>query len=84
MPLFVSSKILPLKMLYAEKVSSIMFDVSCLNLNAPSNSCDFFAKANSKHKHETRFSSSGNYLAFFRYLKSKALRWDTIALGDWV
>ena len=23
-------------------------------------------------------------LAFFRYLKSKALRWDTIALGDWV
>ena len=22
-------------------------------------------------------------LAFFRYLKSTALRWDTIALGDW-
>ena len=57
-PLLVSSKILPLQMLYAEKVSSIMFDVSCLNV--PSNSCDFFAKANSKHKHETRFSSSGN------------------------
>ena len=32
-------------MLYAEKVSSIMFDVSCMN--APSNICDFFAKANS-------------------------------------
>ena len=50
-------------MLYVEKVggkvSSIMFDVSCLN--APSNICDFFNKANSKHKHETRFSSSGNY-----------------------
>ena len=46
-------------MLYAEKVSSIMFDVSCMN--APSNICDFFNKANSKHKHETRFSSSGNY-----------------------
>ena len=50
-------------MLYAEKVgakvSSIMFDVSCMN--APSNICDFFTKANSKHKHETRFSSSGNY-----------------------
>ena len=58
-PLFVSSKILPLQMLYAEKVSSIMFDVSCMN--APSNICDFFTKANSKHKHETRFSSSGNY-----------------------
>ena len=46
-------------MFYAEKVSSIMFDVSCMN--APSNTCDFFTKANSKHKHETTFSSSGNY-----------------------
>ena len=58
-PLFISSKILPLQMLYAEKVSSIMFDVSCMN--APSNICDFFTKANSKHRHETRSSSSGNY-----------------------
>ena len=58
-PVFISSKILPLQMLYAEKVSSIMFDVSCMN--APSNICDFFTKANSKHKHETRFSLSGNY-----------------------
>ena len=56
-PLSISSKILPLQMLYAEKVSSIMFDVSCMN--API--CDLFTKANSKHKHETRFSSSGNY-----------------------
>ena len=46
-------------MLYAEKVSSIMFDVSCMNV--PSNICDFFTKANSKHKRETRFCSSGNY-----------------------
>ena len=35
-----------------------MFDVSCMN--APSNICDFFTKTNSKHKHETTFSSSGN------------------------
>ena len=43
-------------MLYA-----IMFDVSCMN--APSNVCEFFffTKSNSKYKHETRFSSSGNY-----------------------
>ena len=46
-------------MLYAEKVSSIMFVICCMN--APSNICDFFTKANSKHKNETRFSSSGNY-----------------------
>ena len=48
-PLFISSKILPLQMLYAEKVSSIVFDVSCMN--APSNICDLFTKANSKHEH---------------------------------
>ena len=36
-----------------------MFDESCMN--AQSNIYDFFTKANSKHKHETRFSSSGNY-----------------------
>ena len=46
-------------MLHAEKVASIMFDLPCLN--APSNICDLFTKANSKHKHETRFSWSGNY-----------------------
>ena len=48
--LFISSKILPLQMLYAEKVSSIMFDVCCMN-----------AQSNIMHKHETRFSSSGKY-----------------------
>ena len=39
MPLFISSKMLSLQMLYAEKVSCTMFDVSCLNV--PSNTCDF-------------------------------------------
>ena len=48
-PLFISSKILPLQTLYAEKLSSVVFDVSCMN--APSNNCDLFTKANSKHKH---------------------------------
>ena len=61
MPLFIFSKILPFhwQMLYVEKVSSIMFDVSCMN--APFNICDFFTKAYSKQKRETRFSLSGNY-----------------------
>ena len=71
-------------MLYAEKVSSIMFDVSCMN--APSNICDFFTKANSKHKHETRFSSSGNYyvqtsrlnLNQDSFSRLRAKRWNAI------
>ena len=46
-------------MLHAEKVSSVMFEVSCLN--APSNIFDLCTKANSKQKHATRFSWSGNY-----------------------
>ena len=57
---FIPQTFYPHKMFHAEKVFSIMFDVSCLN--APSNICDLFTKANSKHKHETRFSSSGNYV----------------------
>ena len=59
-PLFTSSKILPLNMLYIETVSSIMFDVSCLTV--PSNISNLFIKANEKHNHETRFSSSDNFL----------------------
>ena len=83
-PLFISSKILPLQILYAEKVSSIMFDISCMN--APSNVCDFFTKANSKHKHETRFSSSANYyvqtsrmnLNQDSFSRLRAKRWNAI------
>ena len=59
MPLFTSSKILPLNMLYVETVSSIMFDVSCLTV--PTNISNLSIKANEKHNHETRFSSSCNF-----------------------
>ena len=46
-------------MLYVEKVSSIMFDVSCLTV--PTKISHLFIKANEKHNHETRFSSSCNF-----------------------
>ena len=58
-PLFTSSKILPLNMLYVETVSSIMFDVSCLTV--PTNISNLFIKTNKKHNHETRFSYSCNF-----------------------
>ena len=58
-PLFTSSKILPVNMLYIETVSSIMFDLSCLNV--PTNISNLFTKASEKHNHETRFSSSRNF-----------------------
>ena len=46
-------------MLYMETISSIMFDVSCLTV--PTNISNLFIKANEKHNHETRFSSSDNF-----------------------
>ena len=58
-PLFTSSKILPLTMLYVETVSSIMFDVSCMTV--PSNISDLFTKAKEKHMYKTRFSSFSNF-----------------------
>ena len=58
-PLFTSSKILPLNMLYVETVSTIMFDVSCLTV--PTNISNLFIKANEKHNHETWFSSLRNF-----------------------
>ena len=58
-PLFISSKILPVNMLYVETVSSIMFDV--YGLTVPTNISNLFIKANEKHNHETRFSSSDNF-----------------------
>ena len=58
-PLFTSSKILSLNMLYVETVSSIMFSVSCLAVTT--NISNLFIKANEKYNHETRFSSSCNF-----------------------
>ena len=46
-------------MLYAETVSPIMFDVSCLTV--PTNIGNLFIKANEKHNYKTRFSSSCNF-----------------------
>ena len=58
-PFFISSKTLPLNMLYITEVLSVMYDVS--PENTPSNISDLFIKANEKHNHETRFSSCGKF-----------------------
>jgi len=58
-PLFISSKILPLNMLYVETVSSIMFDVS--HKTVLPNISDLFTKAKEEHMLKTRFSSSDNF-----------------------
>ena len=65
-PLFMTSNILPVNMLYVETVSSLMYDVSCLSV--PSNISDLFTKVNEIHTHKTRSSSSDNF-----YIKSSSL-----------
>ena len=58
-PLFITSNILPINMLYVETVSSLMYDVS--RLSVPSNISDLFTQVNKMHTHKTRSSSSGNF-----------------------
>ena len=65
-PLFITSNILPINMLYVETVSSLMYDVS--RLSVPSNISDLFTKVNEIHTHKTRSSSSDNF-----YIKSSSL-----------
>ena len=66
MPLFITSNILPINMLYVETVSSLLYDVS--RLSVPSNISDLFTKVNEIHTHKTRSSSSDNF-----YIKSSSL-----------
>jgi len=64
-PLFISSKTLPLNMLFPAQVLSVVFYVS--SNNTPPNITDLFNKASGKHGHETRFSSLGNF--YIRYTR---------------
>ena len=65
-PLFITSNILPINMLYVETVSSLMYDVS--RLSVPSNISDLFTKVNEIRRHKTRSSSLDNF-----YIKSSSL-----------
>ena len=58
-PLFISSKILPINMLYFETMSTSMYDIS--NNSAPQNISTLFRKSNLIHPYKTRSSSSGNF-----------------------
>ena len=62
-PLFISSKILPINMLYFETMSTLMYDIS--NNSVPQNISRQFSKSNSIHPYKTRSSSSGNSIFTF-------------------
>ena len=58
-PFFISSKILPIQMLFFESVSNFMFDIS--NNLAPTTIRDSFIKSKSVHSYNTRASSSDKF-----------------------
>ena len=58
-PLFISSKILPINMLYFETMSTLMYDIS--SNSAPQHISRLFRKSNLIHPYKTRSSSSGNF-----------------------
>ena len=58
-PLFISSKILPINMLYLETMSTLMCDIS--NNSAPQNISRLFRKSNLIHPYKTRSSFSSNF-----------------------
>ena len=57
--LFISSKILPINMLYLETMSTLMYDIS--NNSAPQNISTLFKKSNLIHPGYKTRSSSGNF-----------------------
>ena len=67
-PLFVSSNILPVNMLYIKCVSVLMKEIHS-NLT-PDNISDLFIPSKEIHNYNTRFSAVGNYYIGQSRLKS--------------
>ena len=63
-PLFISSKILPINMLYLETMSTLMYDIS--KNSAPQNISRLFRKSNLIHPYKTRSSSGNFYIQYSR------------------
>ena len=76
-PLFISSKILPINMLYFETMSTLMYDIS--NNSVPQNISRLFSKSNSIHPYKTRSSSSGNF--YIQYSRLNQQRNSTTRFG---
>ena len=76
-PLFISSKILPINMLYFESMSTLMYDIS--NNSAPQNISKLFRKSHLIHPYKTRSSSSGNF--YIQYSRLNQQHNSTTRLG---
>ena len=68
-PFFISSKILPIHLLYFEAILHSMYDVS--NNSAPKDFCDKFIKTSLIHSYNTRAASCGKYHIKFSRLNQQ-------------
>ena len=68
-PFFISSKILPIHLLYFEAILHSMYDVS--NNSAPEAISEKFVKTSSVHSYNTRASSCGKYHTKFSRLNQQ-------------
>ena len=72
--LFVSSGILPIKMLYCKSVACLLHDVD--NHCALLNISEFFIRSEQIHSHFTRFSAAGNF-----YVKQSRINHQLFSLA---
>jgi len=80
-PLFISSNILPLHLLYFKHSSTLMDDV--YNNVVPSNISDLFTPTQDIHHYNTRSSSSGNFYTNYSRLNHHKNSFSVIGAKIW-
>ena len=80
-PLFISSNILPLPLLYFKLSSTLMPDV--YNKVIPSNISDLFTPTQDIHHYNTRFSSTDNFYINYSWLNHHKNSFPSIGVKIW-
>ena len=80
-PFFISSKILPIHLLYFEAMLHSMYDVS--NNSAPKDFCDKFIKTSLIRSYNTRAASCGKYHIKFSHLNQQRNSFSCFGVKAW-
>ena len=80
-PLFVSSGLLPLNMLYFKHIATLMHDI--FSHCAPPKISELFTRSDQIHSHYTRFSESGNFHVQLSRLNQQLLSFSRIGTRIW-
>ena len=80
-PLFLESKILPIKCLYFEHLASVMYDVS--NKLVPDKVLNLFTKTSDIHNYSTRVVTSKNFYLKYSNLEIQRNSFSRIGTSVW-